>query len=323
MACVLRLTHGFWAVLALLVLVVAPGLRWWDFARIVLGRQPLPPVYLPNDRSVGEFLIWWLWMPWLVNVFILFVWGVIAWPALRSAVAPALELVFDVVNYFPPVPVLDHYRATRWLLGGRGQPERGNSPGLAQRLAKRLQQIIWYAHRHPGGRPPDERGADVSGVDRAGPVAVVGHSLGAVIAISALDRWDGTFDGTEPGDPLEVDLVTLGSPLPLLAKTFPHLYGTKRPDGGCVVLPTVRSWLNLYRAADIIGRASDPQMIERILRANPDLATRLGEENISNGGHSGYFADDRVATTLVQWLFTAPPSPPSGKVGGSARDPRA
>jgi hypothetical protein len=323
MAWVRSLTRGFWAALVLLVLVVAPLLLWCDFTLIVIGRKPLPPVYLPGDGSLGEFFIYRIWVPGLVNIFILFIWGLIAWPALRSAVAPALELVFDVVNYFPSVPVLDEYRATRWLLGGRGQPERGNSPALSQRLARRLRQIIWYAHRHPGGGSPGERGADVSGVDRAGPVAVVGHSLGSVIALSALDGWDGTLDGGEAGGRLEVDLVTLGSPLVPLARSFPHLYGTGRPDGGCVVLPTVRSWLNLYRGADIIGRDFDPELIERMLRANPGLAIRLGQENVSNGGHGGYFADDRVATTLIQWLFTAPASSAPGKVGGSASDPLA
>jgi hypothetical protein len=315
------LTRGFWAGLGLLVLLIGPLLLWWDFTLISIGRKPLPPAYLPGDGSVAEFFVYKTWMPGLVNVFILFIWGLIAWPALRSAVAPALELVFDVVNYFPPVPVIDDYRATRWLLGGRAQPGPGDSPALAQRLAKRLRQIIWYAHRHSVGRLPGEREADVTGEGRAGAVAVVGHSLGSVIALSALDRWDGTFDGAQAGGRLEVDLVTLGSPLGPLAKNFPHLYGTSRPDSGCVALPTVRSWLNLFRGADIIGRDFDPEMIKRILRANPRLAKRLKQRNISNGGHGGYFEDDLVAATLVQWLFTAPASSVSGEVGSSASDP--
>ncbi len=323
MSWVLVLTRGFWAGLALLVLVVGPLLLWCDFALIFSGHKPLPPVYLAGDGSVAEFFIHTIWTLGLVNLFILFIWGLIAWPALRLAVAPALELVFDVTSYFPSLPVLDEYRATRWLLGGRGRPEPGGSPALSQRLAKRLQQIIWYAHRHPRGRPPGERGADASGEGRAGPLAVVGHSLGSVIALSALDGWDGTFDGREAGGRLEVDLVTLGSPLVPLAKSFPHLYGTSRPDSGCLVLPTVRSWLNLYRGADIIGQDFDPEMIKRILRANPGLAKRLEQRNISNGGHGGYFADDRVATALVQWLFTAPAIPAPGKVGSSASDPLA
>jgi hypothetical protein len=327
MAWVLRLTHGFWAVLALLVLVVAPLLLWCDFALIVLGYRPLPPAYLPGDGSLAEFFIYRIWVPGLVYVFIFFIWGLITWPALRAAVAPALDLVFDVVQYFPSVPVLDEYRVTRWLLGGWGQPERAGFPTLSQRLGMRLRQIIWYAHRHPGGDPPGERTADGSRTGPAGPVAVVGHSLGAVIALSALERWDGTLTGCEAGGQLEVNLVTLGSPLVALARAFPHLYGTCRPDGGCMVLPTVRSWLNLYRAADIIGRDLDTEITERMLRANPGLTERLRQKNVSNGGHSGYFADDRVATMLIQWLFTPPASPTREpepeNVKGSSTDPLA
>ena len=206
------------------------------------------------------------------------------------------------------MPVLDEYRGTRRLLGGP-QPSREGHPALSERLATRLRQIIWYAHRHPRGDRPDEPETDGARAGRAVPVAVVGHSLGSVIALSALEGWDGALDGGGPDGRLEVDLVTLGSPLGALAEGFPHLYGTGRPDGGRVALPTVRSWLNLYRGADIIGRDLDREMTERFERANPGLAARFRQENVSNGGHGGYFADDRVATTLIEWLFTAPARP--------------
>ena len=234
-----------------------------------------------------------------------------------------LDLVYDVVNYLPSVRswTTTGDALGSWVDGGSPTPQ----PPLSERLAKRLRQIIWYAHQHPaGGRQAS--GAGVSGREgRTGPVAVIGHSLGSVIALSALDGWDGTLEEGETGSRLEVDLVTLGSPLVALAKSFPHLYGTGRPDGGRVVLPTVKSWLNLYRAADIIGRDFDPEMTDRMQQANPGLATRLCQQNVSNGGHGGYFVDDRVASALIQWLFTAPASPTKGpapgQVGGSASNP--
>lgn len=63
-------------------------------------------------------------------------------------------------------------------------------------------------------------------------------------------------------------------------------------------LPLVRRWFNVYRAADLVGRELDFAAIERV---NPELSAQ--NENPSNGGHDGYFADILIAKCLLRWLF--------------------
>ncbi|HEY2158160.1 MAG TPA: hypothetical protein VGH33_21200, partial [Isosphaeraceae bacterium] len=160
---------------------------------------------------------------------------------------------------------------------------------LRKALKVRLREVLQHARAQHGG-----------------PVCIVAHSLGTIIALSALDDWARDEDGPW------VDLVTLGSPFDALVRLFPHLYGRARKRGGWT-LPAVRRWLNLYRAGDPIGRrldfawAGDPP---------PDLPEN---EAVGNGGHLDYFNDTAIAARLARWLRPAhPPAAPSATEGTPA-----
>ena len=141
--------------------------------------------------------------------------------------------MIDVLNYLPPRPYIDAWWLPRLLLGGRRSTGR---PSLHEVLRVRLRALIELAGRRHGE-----------------PVRVVAHSLGTIIALSALDDWPGAGAGTA------VDLTTIGSPLMLLAERLPCQYGAARQDGGHRHLPAVVRWRNYYLDQDMIGRRIDPR----------------------------------------------------------------
>ena len=303
MQSVISSSKMFWAVMVLLVNLIAPLLFWIDLLNIQFSGQTIYP-YNPLRGSPTDVLVEYLellWIHFLSYGFIFLIWGILTWPWLRRAIAPTLELAFDVGGYFPPILSLRNHLGLRDAFRGRYQPTEPSD--LERQLASRLQTIISYAHR-----------------ESQGPVAVIGHGLGSVIALTALERWQKSMPGSstrvaagnapselEPNTshcPPAIDLITMGNPLSLLATIFPQLYGRGRSSGSGWQLPRLRRWLNLNRCADPIGRELDRSVIQN----NQDFP--IDDVSPCNGGHSGYFSDDEVAAFLVGWLFT--PTPNSG-----------
>jgi hypothetical protein len=111
---------------------------------------------------------------------------------------------------------------------------------------------------------------DVAG----GPLVVVAHSQGTVIAADALRGWSNAP---------RVDLLTMGSPLRSLYATF------FRKGFGDIVEAAgskAESWVNLYREDDYVGR-------------------QLGgvtDQKIEGTGHEGYWTDPSVLSELERLL---------------------
>jgi hypothetical protein len=284
---VLEATRLIWAVLAIVALFVTPALFLVEFAAVFLvGGRSITYTFEPGASGIGYYfeVFQFSWFFGLSYFFIIVLWGMITWPKLRLEIAPALELACDIGLYFPPIHPLDDSRAIRYLLGGGALS--GDFKALAPRLDNRLRALIRHAHDLHGG-----------------PVAVVGHSLGSIIALSALRGP--TEGGGDPGAEavlggVEIDLVTMGSPSPLLTATFPHLLDTAGPGGPRGLMRGVRRWLNIYRSADLVGREID---FGRLFAA---VGIPCENKNIANGGHAGYFEDDKVANYLVGWLYKLP-----------------
>ena len=106
-------------------------------------------------------------------------------------------------------------------------------------------------------------------------ILVVGHSLGSVVVTQALV-------GLRPPRPLT--LVTLGSPLPLIARVFPSIVQPVEAlsqiylgDG------TINCWFHAYRDSDVIGRS--------LLRSPGKGYIECG---LGDGPHWNYFSDARL-----------------------------
>jgi hypothetical protein len=106
-------------------------------------------------------------------------------------------------------------------------------------------------------------------------LVVVAHSQGTVIAADALRDWTNTS---------KVDLLTMGSPLlGLYARFFGTCFDTLIPN----VRTRARSWVNLYRADDYVGR-----------RLEGDVTDIL----IDGTGHEGYWTDGNVLAKLERLI---------------------
>ncbi len=186
----------------------------------------------------------------------------------RQMLTPILELALDVLNYLPPRRFIDSWSVSRFLLGGRRSTRR---PRLDEVLDARLRTLIALAAERHGE-----------------PVRLVAHSLGAIIALSAVDNW--------PGPGRIVDLTTMGNPLMLLAERFPYIYGRARSDGGHRNTPAVRRWRNYYYNQDLIGRSLDRQLTVPAgashVKFEPDLS-------LGDGTHTDYFGDPRFAARVL------------------------
>lgn len=176
--------------------------------------------------------------------------------------------MLDVLNYLPPRRFIDSWSVSRFLLGGRRSTRR---PRLDEVLDARLRTLIALAAERHGE-----------------PVRLVAHSLGAIIALSAVDNW--------PGPGRIVDLTTMGNPLMLLAERFPYIYGRARSDGGHRNTPAVRRWRNYYYNQDLIGRSLDRQLTVPAgashVKFEPDLS-------LGDGTHTDYFGDPRFAAGFI------------------------
>ena len=107
-----------------------------------------------------------------------------------------------------------------------------------------------------------------------GRLVVVAHSQGTVIAVDALRR---------PTNVSQVDLLTMGSPLSsLYARFFPVGFGEFVRDAR----PKAKSWLNLYRKDDYVGRGLGG----------------VNNQQIAGTGHEGYWTDPCVLKELERLI---------------------
>jgi hypothetical protein len=211
---------------------------------------------------------------WIYYPFVALTVGLLFSSKLRTLLAPALELVLDVMNYLSPVGGVDRYAALRFLSGGR--PGARTTP-LRDQLDDRLWTLIRLACQARGG-----------------PVMIVAHSLGSIIALSALRRGLRSPEVSEvvPASPC-VKLVTIGSPLMVLAWAFPDLFDSRRAGQGPWDLHGVSLWANAFYASDVIGR----DLVSGTAVVAPSQGTR--EENLGQGLHTDYFPDSRFARFLL------------------------
>ena len=126
-------------------------------------------------------------------------------------------------------------------------------------------------------------------------VSVLAHSQGTMIALEALNAISIARKGDYPLNTphlalgtktahLRFDLVTMGCPLHQLYKHyFQRKYDIVRPEDSWL-----RSWINVYRADDFVGRAIEGP--KRAYPRNVEIAPR---------GHVNYWADRAVIRRII------------------------
>jgi hypothetical protein len=279
----------FWGGLAFLVLCLAPVVWWAEFVSLVTRGSTLMALYDPEAQdawNVFRRILFKDWVDYVTFPLFIIVWGLIFWAWLRKTLAPLLEVAFDLSSYFPPVPIIDDFSLTRFLFGGPARRPRAGS--LHDILVSRLRAVVQFAWQQHGSH-----------------VVVVSHSMGSLVALSALEGWHGqagaqdrnaTNSPAGTGRKPEVELVTMGIPLGLMSQVIPSLSALHRGAQNAPDLPCVRRWLNLYRAADVLGRHVDGA-------AFSSVQLLLENELLGSGGHTGYFHDTRVAARILRWLY--------------------
>ncbi|WP_165250458.1 alpha/beta hydrolase [Paludisphaera soli] len=270
---------GWWSAIAVVVLLIHP-LAFQAGWRVVTGDRPgdwalVSPQEDQEDRAqVVEAQVFRAYSGFVVLVVLPFATAsflLLTSSSVRSSLGPGLELALDVLNYLPPRRRIDAHGVSRFLLGGRRAASR---PPLDAILQARLRALIELAARRHGG-----------------PVQVVAHSLGSIVAVSALDDWEGP--GGEGAAPI-VDLTTMGSPLMMLAARLPNEFGAGRADGGRRAMPAVSRWRNFYYYQDAIGRSLDPEAAPK--GPPPEF---LPDLPLGDGTHTDYFADPRFARAFA------------------------
>jgi hypothetical protein len=118
-------------------------------------------------------------------------------------------------------------------------------------------------------------------------VRVVAHSLGSIVALSALEGGRASAPG--------VDLTTMGCPLMLLAERLPRAYGRARPDHGRRTLAGVARWRNFYFSQDVIGRG----LAEDVCLPGPDSTKFEPSLALGEGTHTDYFPDRRFGSAFL------------------------
>ena len=137
----------------------------------------------------------------------------------RRTVMPLLELLLDVMSYFPGTAWLRRHPGWAYFLGAKSTA----SPNpLQEELEGRVHALAAEFFL------PDEH------------KLLVGHSLGTVIIHDAIAHQPPGQSSTAG-----VELITTGSPLEKLHSAFPRLF-----PGDNLGL---RSWHNLYRIDDYVG----------------------------------------------------------------------
>ena len=170
----------------------------------------------------------------------------------REPLLHGLDLANDVALYF---------RGRSWASG----PLHRRDELLKARFTAVADDLVSDHREKPLGVP--EQTAD----SKVGRLVVVAHSQGTVIAADALRDWVNTS---------KVDLLTMGSPLRGLYARFFGVYF-------CTLVPNVRSaaksWVNLYRGDDYVGRRLDGGVTDILIEGK---------------GHEGYWTDASVLAEL-------------------------
>lgn len=134
--------------------------------------------------------------------------------------------------------------AMDWLTRKHGVAARRFAAAFAREVSTYLKEPSGRRRRAAREAVASAVAATVSAA--SGPVTVVAHSLGSVVAYEAL--W------AHPE--LDVDrLITLGSPLGMPTVIFDRLEPAPGPRGGRP--PGVRSWVNLADAGDLVAVPRD------------------------------------------------------------------
>jgi hypothetical protein len=158
-----------------------------------------------------------------------------------------------------------------------------HAPGMSQQsIEVFLRDVFIYAHR-AGVR--DQVDGIVADAFNEEPVAVVGHSLGSVVAYSVM-RTDRR--------PLQVPLyVTLGSPLGIQAVRDPF-----KPIGNP---EPVKAWYNAFDTRDVV--ALNP-LDENFFPIQPAIENNADVKNRTNNRHGivGYLDDQTVAARILNAL---------------------
>jgi hypothetical protein len=127
-------------------------------------------------------------------------------------------------------------------------------------------------------------------------VTVLAHSQGTIFALSVLanSQWGPKLNAD--GSPVEVNLVTLGSPFThIYQHYFPQQYLPLDSPHFSELRSRLNSWVNIFRVDDYVGTHIDG--------ATGDLQTQTFPANIAldGGGHTDYWKADvlgRIAELL-------------------------
>jgi hypothetical protein len=260
----------------LVIFVSVAGSAWglYDFWQLWSGSPPMMIADAdprdPWQRAFAEALLWYC--TWVIYPFVALSLLVLFVHRFRKAAAPIVDLALDVLNYFPPLPKLDRVKAFRFIYGGVQDPESPNRVKLGNQL---LALLCGMERKH---------GASI---------LVVSHSLGSIIALSALE------DLAPPKGRLNdtLDLITMGSPLGMLSVLYPFDYGAHRLHSGRWDLPIAKTWKNYHRGADMVGRD-----LGRFAHSTTTPPGDVQDELLGGGGHADYFGDARLATRICALL---------------------
>lgn len=130
----------------------------------------------------------------------------------------------------------------------------------------------------------------IQAIAKAGPdaqILVVGHSLGSVLVTQSVLQLNETANLGH-----RLSIVTMGSPLRLMSWFFPsRIHSPEQLIGEFERRNINFSWANMWRDADIIGRA-----------LKVTSGKRFAESSLGNGTHADYWADARCWQAVVNYL---------------------
>ena len=126
-------------------------------------------------------------------------------------------------------------------------------------------------------------------------ILVIGHSLGSVLVTQAILQLKKTEEFTRR----QLVILTMGSPLKSMSWFFPsRILSPERLLVEFRNRNLVSFWANMWRDADVVGRAlgiTDGQQPE-------DAVKKFGETSLGDGTHPDYWADPRCWKAVVNYL---------------------
>jgi hypothetical protein len=212
----------------------------------------------------------------------------------RDGLRSALHIVMDVVNHF--------YQPKEWVpLPSRARKKVKDAIrdfGVQQRIEARFRRVLRELLDDP----------------RVTHLTVVAHSQGTVIAVDVLNEKDVREMLKSAKRTIDVQLVTMGSPLGHL---YQHYFPVRYPplpypalctpgvqltpeqqeavDGWEHLPHTVDGWLNVYRLDDFVGTyVVCVDANNSVVRANGGKAPWLVNQPVPAGGHVGYWRQRKV-----------------------------